>query len=476
MKRVSARSRVRSFSRLAAVVTLVSMSAGSLPDTASAAPGSRLWAKRYDGPAHRGDKAYALEVSPDGSVVFVTGSSKGSTSYFDYATVAYDSVTGAKLWAKRYDGPGNDGDSANALAVSPDGSQVFVTGISVGSTSGLDYATVAYDASTGVTLWAKRYNGPGNSGDSAAALEMSPDGGVVFVTGYSFGSTSDVDYGTVAYDASAGVKLWAKRYNGPGNLFDYATALGVSPDGSEVFVTGYSAGPTSDTDYATVAYDTSTGARLWARRYDGGYGSDLANALGVSPDGSEVFVTGYSAGPTSDTDYATVSYDASTGAKLWSKRYNGPANSYDHASALGVSPDGSEIFVTGDSEGSTSGADYATVSYDASTGAKLWSMRYNGSANSYDDALALGVRPDGSEVFVTGSSLGSTTGLDYATVAYDASTGAKAWTKLYNGPGSATDDATALGVSPDGSEVFVTGQSAGSTTGWDYATVDYSAA
>jgi WD40 repeat protein len=217
MKRESVRSRVRSFSRLAAVVTLVSMSAGSFPDTASAAPGSRLWARRYDGPAHSGDKASALGVSPDGSVVFVTGSSKGSTSYFDYATVAYDSVTGMKLWAKRYDGPGNDGDSANALAVSPDGSQVFVTGTSVGSTSGLDYATVAYDASTGATLWAKRYNGPGNQGDSAAALEVSSDGGKLFVTGYSFGSTSDVDYATVAYDASTGTRLWAKRYNGPGN-------------------------------------------------------------------------------------------------------------------------------------------------------------------------------------------------------------------------------------------------------------------
>ena len=47
--------------------------------------------------------------------------------------------------------------------VSPDGSKVFVTGYSVGSASGYDYATVAYDASTGSELWVKRYDGPGTA-------------------------------------------------------------------------------------------------------------------------------------------------------------------------------------------------------------------------------------------------------------------------------------------------------------------------
>jgi Tol biopolymer transport system component len=81
-------------------------------------------------------------MSPDGSQVFVTGSSEGSTSSDDYASVAYDATTGATLWVKRYTRPG--GDYATALGMSPDGSQVFVTGESYGSTSYEDYATVAY--------------------------------------------------------------------------------------------------------------------------------------------------------------------------------------------------------------------------------------------------------------------------------------------------------------------------------------------
>jgi hypothetical protein len=48
------------------------------------------------------------------------------------------------LWVARYSGPGNSYDVATSLAVSPCGTRVFVTGISVGRATGFDYATVAY--------------------------------------------------------------------------------------------------------------------------------------------------------------------------------------------------------------------------------------------------------------------------------------------------------------------------------------------
>jgi hypothetical protein len=141
-------------------------------------------------------------VTPDGSAVFVTGESTGSTSTGDYATVAYRAFTGARTWARRYDGPANDVDAATAIGVKPDGSEVFVTGESIKARSRLfDYFTVAYDASTGDRRWSQRYDGPGNDYDVPGALAVSPDGAAVFVTGYSVGSTSHDDYATVAYGA-----------------------------------------------------------------------------------------------------------------------------------------------------------------------------------------------------------------------------------------------------------------------------------
>jgi hypothetical protein len=420
----------------------------------SSSPGERLWASRYNGSGDSSDVANALGVSPDGSTVFVTGGSIGSIGNQNYATVAYDASTGATLWRKVYDGSGND-DSASALGVSPDGSTVFVTGRSESIFLGNDYATVAYDASTGTELWVKRLDGLYGEDTGPYALGVSPDGSKVFVTGWAPPRSGEgIDYGTVAYDASTGAQLWAKRYNGPGNTYDRAFALGVSPDGSTVFVTGYSYGLDFYSDYATLAYDASTGATLWVKRYNGGVDtSDGAFALGVSPDGSTVFVTGGGSGSPSGSDYATVAYDASTGAQLWVSTYNGPGSGIDSAYALGVGPDGSAVFITGTSWGATSD-DYATAAYDASTGAELWVRRHNGPLNGDDDANALGVSPDGSTVFVTGES-DSADASDYGTIAYDATTGATLWRRL---DGTSDEDgATSLGVSPDGTAVYVTG-------------------
>ena len=144
----------------------------------------------------------------------------------------------------------------NALGVSPDGSRVFVTGFSHGSGSGRDYATVAYGAATGTQRWIRRYNGRPNDNDSAEALRVSPDGSRVFVTGFSFSFVSNYDYLTVAYNAATGQRSWVKRENGPAFGDDQASALDVSPDGSRLFVTGRSDGLTGPKDYETVAYST----------------------------------------------------------------------------------------------------------------------------------------------------------------------------------------------------------------------------
>jgi outer membrane protein assembly factor BamB len=438
---------------------------------AAATPGANVWTKRYNGPANGADSAAAVAVSPDGSKVFVTGASVGSTASQDYATVAYNATSGAVLWTKRYNGADNKGGAATAVAVSPDGSKVFVTGASVGSTTGDDYATVAYNATTGALLWSKRYDGPAHGYDYASALAVSSDGSKVFATGTSEGSTTGQDYATVAYNATTGALLWTKRYNGPTNGWDGPNAIAVGHAGA-VFVTGGSPGTTTLGDFTTIAYNTTTGARLWIKRYNvpGGNGA-TARAVGVSPDSTKVFVTGQSVVSATE-NYSTVAYDAKTGTLLWAKQYAGPTN-YDFATALTVGPGGGRIFVTGTSIGSGSGEDYATIAYSATTGAVYWTKRFTTSGNNADEAKAAGVSPDGTKVFVTGTSAGPTANSDYATVAYSASSGAVLWTKRYNGAANGNEQAAALRVAPHGNRLFVTGTSAGATGNDDYATVAY---
>ncbi|MEO5804713.1 MAG: SBBP repeat-containing protein, partial [Verrucomicrobiota bacterium] len=375
------------------------------------------------------------------------------------------SGAGVALWTNLYNGPGNSYDYALDTAVDGSGN-VFVTGSSIGSNGGNDFATIKYSGE-GVALWTNRYAGPGNGSDSGRAVAVDGSGNVV-VTGRSLGSGSSTDYATIAY-SGAGVALWTNRYNGPGNNSDLTEAVAVDGSGN-VFVTGWSTGIGSSFDYATIAY-SGAGVSLWTNRYNGpGNSDDIAYAVAVDGSGN-VFVTGFSIGFASFADYATIKYSGA-GVALWTNRYNGPAtgNSYDQAKAVAVDNNGN-VFVTGYSTGIGSSDDYATIKISGA-GMTLWTNRYNGPGNSTDQAKAVAVDGSGN-VVVTGRSYDTNGYYDYAAIAYSGA-GVALWTNLYNGPGNSDDYAQAVAVDGSGN-VVVTGQSTGIGSSYDFATLKYPA-
>ena len=206
------------------------------------------WVARYNGPDNYDDEAYAIALDNAGNV-YVTGVSYGSGTFYDYATVKYDSL-GVQKWVARYNGPGNDYDMANAIALDNAGN-VYVVGESMGP--GLDYATVKYNSS-GVEQWVVRYNCSGSSSDGANAIALD-NAGNVYVTGWSFGSGTSSDYATVKYNSS-GVEQWVKRYDGSANLYDEAYAIAVDNAGN-ICVTGRSEAWVTYSDYVTIKYDST---------------------------------------------------------------------------------------------------------------------------------------------------------------------------------------------------------------------------
>jgi PQQ-like domain len=475
----------RGAARIAALALLAAVLASPLlspvPIASAATRRPALWLSRYDGPAHGDDEVLRFNsttTSPDGTKVFVAGSSQGTggAGSFDYVTIAYDAVTGLKLWDRRYDGTGGFDDIVSYVAASPDGTTVFVSGSSPGPLGIDDFLTIAYDAATGNIRWLRRYDAPAHGVDDPSALTTSPDGTQLFVTGSSQGSLGDDDYATIAYDTATGATRWLRRYDGPAHGEDTAQSVVITPDSATVIVTG-----SSDRDprryrddYTTIAYSASTGSSLWLQRYKSPLdGSNFPWSMAVSEEGTKVFVTG--AADWQDalygSDYATVAYDTSTGSELWVARYDNLLS--DTPYSIAVSPDDHQVVVTGYSDSfGTSDVDFATVAYDTATGTQQWVSRYDGPTHYYDFAYDLVF--SGSEVFVTGSSEDSGTGRgDYATVAYDAASGALDGVKRYDGPAHDSDWSYSVEASPDGSRVYVSGASTGVGTGYDIATIAY---
>jgi len=220
----------------------------------------------------------------------------------------------------------------------------------------------------------------------------------------------------------------------------------------------------------TLFYDKGSAQavdEVWVKSYNGpAKGDDFARAVAVDKSGN-VYVTGESPGSGTYRDYATIKY-SSSGNQLWAKRYNGPGNRDDYAVALAADGSGN-VYVTGYSKAPGTGYDYATIKYNSS-GKQLWLRRYNGPGNGDDFALAVAVDSSGN-VYVTGESPGLGTYRDFATIKYSSS-GNQIWVKRYNGPGNGDDGAEAIAVDSAG-HVCVSGYSKGSGTGYDYTVIKY---
>jgi len=416
------------------------------------------WVRRYDGPGDNWDAAVAMAVDGSGNI-YVTGGSIGNGTSFDYATIKYY-PDGDTAWVRRYNGPGNNVDYPLAIAVD-DSASVYVTGESRGSGPGLDYATIKYYAG-GDTAWVRRYNGPGNYGDGASAVAV--DGsGFVYVTGYSYGSGSSYECATIKYHAN-GDTAWVRRYNGPGNGSDEGDAIAVDASGN-VYMAGVSHSSETSCDYATIKYYPN-GDTAWVRKHHGPKKSLDAPAIAVDGYGN-IYITGTSYDSGTFEDYVTIKYYPD-GDTAWVRRYNGPGDSSDYARAIALDGSGS-VYVTGGSIGSGTNLDYATIKY-YSNGDTAWVRRYNGPGNYRDYGHAIAVDGSGN-VYVAGVSYGSGTYFDYCTIKYYPN-GDTAWAIGYNGPGNNDDFAGAVAVDDPGN-VYVTGYSYGSGTSYDYATIKY---
>ena len=398
--------------------------------------GRQLWSTTY------ADRDYvnvtAATLSPDGTTAYITGGAYngfpvGATDS-QVMTVALRTSDGAQLWAAHWDARPDGTDNGKAVVVSPDGTEVYVAGITTSPLGDLDYVTVAYSAVDGSELWSAVYTGPKERGtDAVFGLAVNPVHDLLYVTGWSDGVVEyDADYATVAYALGstqvdgpgkgrgkgrgkgkphedtdgpvAGSIAWVARYDGLGlNKSERANAVAVSPDGASVYVTGdsYSGPGGGDYGFATVAYDAVTGAQRWAARYDGAGGFHSASQVVATAD--RVVVTGQAraADAAEGNDVVTVGYDTA-GRQLWTATV-APLRSEDYPRDVALSPDGATLHLVSTSipkVNYTSLARLGVSAYSVSDGALRWSSTVT--AGGLDALRGAAVSADAQTVSVLG--------------------------------------------------------------------------
>ncbi len=262
------------------------------------------WSATHNGPGNGGDAAVGLGLDANGNV-YVTGTDFAGSDpdgEGDIATIKYNS-SGAEQWVARFNGAISEGDGATGIAVDPAGNS-YITGSTRLGGIDVDYITLKYNTN-GVEQWQATYGGDADQGDVAVAIALDNSGNV-YVTGYDQKLPYYYDYVTLKYNAS-GQQQWTARYNGKVAGNDWATLLAVDASGN-AYVTGQSIGPNFTWDIATVKYSTA-GVKQWARTFDGpAHSDDIGNAVAVDANGN-VYVAGTTT-TSSDFDYITIKYNS----------------------------------------------------------------------------------------------------------------------------------------------------------------------
>lgn len=301
---------------------------GGFPDvslTKINATGSLVWTYRYD-ELNNNDEGLDVALGSDDSVV-VVGHANGlqGANFF----TAKLSRAGNLLWTRQIDGGSSSViDSATAVAMDPQGG-VLVTGTSEGSGTfyAADVVTAKY-AADGTLLWIQRFDGTAASHDRPWDIAATGDGGCV-VVGSTEGLHSSADPLVLRYGPD-GTLHWL--YDRGTNNGDSARAVVLDAQ-ENIYLTGSTFTSKGGFDILVVKLLPS-GQRAWQVRWDGGEGrGDGGHAIDLDFRG-RVLVAGHSYHWWTENDVTALVLDPDLGRVLDSAFFDGPLSRHDTPLAI----------------------------------------------------------------------------------------------------------------------------------------------
>ncbi|PCI95740.1 MAG: hypothetical protein COB15_11875 [Flavobacteriales bacterium] len=313
--------------------------------------------------------------------------------------------TTVQKWAATY----SNQDSTDNIPTAIDlNGNLYITGYSYSSSTGQDIVTVKIDPN-GTVIWSQTYNGLGNSHDRATGI-LADASGNVYVAGTSVGTSTTNDFVLLKYDIN-GNQQFVNYYDNGSN----ENAVGVGFDAAgNIYVGGTSAGTSTNNDFAVVKYN-STGNQQWVYRYDHNSGNDYAISFRTGLNGTS-YITGNSYDVTTQSDIATIAID-NNGNQVWANRYNNSFNGNEQVEDLEIDALGN-VYLCGNTQINNSDYDYIAIKYSP-TGTPLWTSIYNGSQQN-DLATSIGFDQNSNDVFVTGREWLSNGDYELTSICFDA--------------------------------------------------------
>ena len=367
-------------------------------------------------------------------------------------------------WVSNYSS--NSGDvnfsTSKGNAVVCEGNFSYVTGYTQETGTGNDIVTIKYN-SQGDTVWVRSYNGSANSDDEGLGLCVDNNDNI-YVVGYAQYTGKSKDAVILKYSKN-GVLLWVRPFSVSSNAVnDKGVAIAIDKR-EDLYVTGYTTGNDGNTDIFIRKFDQA-GNVLWTALEDGTTNLNAEGTAITVDEDRNVYVCGFVTESGTNTDIAVLKYNKN-GDQRWMKTINGNVNQSDKAWGI-VVDENDNIYITGYVTTSAGTTDTYTARLSPS-GNIIWSDTFNGNGNQSDKAWGIVVDEDRS-VFVTGETESADLNSNYLTIKYNRQ-GDISWYKTYNGPGSGEDKSASISLFRN--SIVITGKSWGSTSTFDYATIQY---
>lgn len=318
--------------------------------------GTQLWARAY------------VEAGID-SIGFSTGLIVDGSGYIyvigtfgdigDMILIKY-SPSGNIIWAKKHNGTNNNEDVSYSIALDGKG-YIYVAGKSAITINESEWVLLKYKDS-GVLQWAKSH--PSGEHPDGGPRVVCDQEGNPYLAGSKDTYTTNKDIFIAKY-SRLGQLLWEVTCNGTSNYDDNVSSLAVDAAGN-IYATGSIYNTGSAADCFTVKYNP-LGNLIWSSIYNGAENSNDAGRKVMLDNSENLYVSGITHSySNSGYDYLLLKYD-NQGSLKWSSFYNGPGNNTDMARSMVLDNYGN-IYVTGWSSGGATESDFATIKYSQPIG------------------------------------------------------------------------------------------------------------